>query len=865
MTGRARTRARGRARSREIQQQAAPGAAATPEPAPSWPPPQTRREEGPVAEPERPRGAEGGSRPPVEELELAAELRTVSLQQRTVFQDLVVNTRQRMEHVRVSKTGSEGQVVRLLANHFRVTSRPQWIAYKYNVNYQPDIESGNLRASLLSQYRGKCYIFDGNSLLLPYKLRKPKTVFSRETGKLTVTVTIEFSRELTPDAPDCLRFYNILFRRTLKSMDWKQVGRNYYNDTEAVKFGETQVQLEIWPGYATSILQYENSITLCADVNHKLIRIQTAYDLMNSITTENQEYIREKVADKLVGSIVMTRYNNKTYRVDGIAWERTPKDTFEKSDGQRITYIDYYLQQHKAVITDNDQPLLISQGKWKKGQKDTKREPILLVPQLCVLTGLTDEVRKNYMAMKALADHTRLNPEKRHHELKKFINTIQTNKTVQKELRYWDLNFDSNFLSFSGRTLTTVNVQRERRVNVRPQQGQWILTTSRVPLFTPMPLTHWLMLYSSNDDIIASDLKGTLELSISQMGIEMEPVKMIAVHATDSYQAALQRQTNKEPPQMRISRLLAFQVVCLLSDDKKDRYDKIKKYLCTACPTPSQCVVAKTLKRPKIFPVVCEKLAQQMVCKMGGALWKVDTGIKKAMFVGIDCFHDTVNRKKSIAGFVASTTDQLTKWYSQCVIQEAGEEIVNGLTDCLRAALEVWCQNESCVPRSVIVYRDGVGDGQLQALLDHEIPQMLACLKNIPSRENVALTFIVVKKRINTRFFAVSGRSLQNPNPGTVIDVELTRKEWYDFFIVSQSVREGTVTPTHYNVIYDTVCLRPNTVQRLTYQLCHMYYNWAGIIRVPAPCHYAHKLAYLVGQSIHEQPDSSLSTLLYYL
>lgn len=139
----------------------------------------------------------------------------------------------------------------------------------------------------------------------------------------------------------------------------------------------------------------------------------------------------------------------------------------------------------------------------------------------------------------------------------------------------------------------------------------------------------------------------------------------------------------------------------------------------------------------------------------------------------------------------------------------------------------------------------------------------------------------------------------------------------YDFFIVSQSVREGTVTPTHYNVIYDTVCLRPNTVQRLTYQLCHMYYNWAvsifwfwfpfrsikctvqdwtilnlwilwkfkfresrckmkkilsftfflpkGIIRVPAPCHYAHKLAYLVGQSIHEQPDSSLSTLLYYL
>lgn len=47
----------------------------------------------------------------------------------------------------------------------------------------------------------------------------------------------------------------------------------------------------------------------------------------------------------------------------------------------------------------------------------------------------------------------------------------------------------------------------------------------------------------------------------------------------------------------------------------------------------------------------------------------------------------------------------------------------------------------------------------------------------------------------------------------------------YDFYIVSQSVREGTVTPTHYNVIYDTVRLQPDVVQRLTYQLCHMYYN----------------------------------------
>ena len=61
---------------------------------------------------------------------------------------------------------------------------------------------------------------------------------------------------------------------------------------------------------------------------------------------------------------------------------------------------------------------------------------------------------------------------------------------------------------------------------------------------------------------------------------------------------------------------------------------------------------------------------------------------------------------------------------------------------------------------------------------------------------------------------------------GSVVDQEVTRKEWYDFFLVSQSVRQGTVSPTHYNVIHDTTGLKPDHMQRLTYKLTHLYYNW---------------------------------------
>lgn len=51
--------------------------------------------------------------------------------------------------------------------------------------------------------------------------------------------------------------------------------------------------------------------------------------------------------------------------------------------------------------------------------------------------------------------------------------------------------------------------------------------------------------------------------------------------------------------------------------------------------------------------------------------------------------------------------------------------------------------------------------------------------------------FIVVKKRIHTRIFAKRNNKFENPAPGTVVDTECVHKDWYDFFLVSQSVRQG--------------------------------------------------------------------------
>lgn len=65
-----------------------------------------------------------------------------------------------------------------------------------------------------------------------------------------------------------------------------------------------------------------------------------------------------------------------------------------------------------------------------------------------------------------------------------------------------------------------------------------------------------------------------------------------------------------------------------------------------------------------------------------------------------------------------------------------------------------------------------------------------------------------------------------NPGPGTIIDTRVARDELFDFFLVPQSVGQGTVTPTHYNVLEFSTTLKPDHLQKIAYKLCHIYFNW---------------------------------------
>ncbi|ODM88523.1 Protein piwi [Orchesella cincta] len=72
------------------------------------------------------------------------------------------------------------------------------------------------------------------------------------------------------------------------------------------------------------------------------------------------------------------------------------------------------------------------------------------------------------------------------------------------------------------------------------------------------------------------------------------------------------------------------------------------------------------------------------------------------------------------------------------------------------------------LPERIIMYRDGVGEGQLKAVYNIELTKLSEGLMKMYAnggRSPPLLTFIVVSKRVNTRLMMMK-MNLQNPPPG---------------------------------------------------------------------------------------------------
>ena len=216
----------------------------------------------------------------------------------------------------------------------------------------------------------------------------------------------------------------------------------------------------------------------------------------------------------------------------------------------------------------------------------------------------------------------------------------------------------------------------------------------------------------------------------------------------------------------------------------------------------------------------------------------------KTMLVGIDVTHPSpgnVEGTPSIAAVVASTDKTCTQWPTSLRAQEGRKETVVYLQEMMNERLQLWRLKNPSLPENIIVYRDGVSEGQYQMILTTELDSINAAIAKLypPKGKKPKITIVVVGKRHHTRFYptrtediaaeakpAMGGRQSKpangNPKNGTVVDRGVTSERQWDFFLQAHHGLQGTARPAHYVVLKDDIKFTANRMEQLVSSFVHI-------------------------------------------
>uniref|UniRef100_A0A1A9W0S0 Piwi n=1 Tax=Glossina brevipalpis TaxID=37001 RepID=A0A1A9W0S0_9MUSC len=759
----------------------------------------------------------------------------------------------------VSKQGSGGKPIRLIANYYRLLTTPMWVIHQYHVTFAPEVELRCVRGGLIYEYRAALggYLYDGMKLFSTNKLSEDQTYF-QTTSKNKEKYVISFKHvgEIAMDQWESLQVLNLIIRRAMDGLKLQPIQRNYYDPLAKIDIREHRMQL--WPGYQTSVRQHERDILLCTEIAHKVMRTETVYDILQRCHETSGNY-QEDFRRHVLGMTVLTDYNNKTYSINDIDFTKSPKETFVLK-GKEISFMDYYYTRYNLRIRDGKQPLLISKAKLRSirgGEKET----IILIPELCRPTGLTDTMRSNMQLMRAMADHTRLEPGGRMDRLRTFNNRLQHTEDSIRILREWNMNLDRELVELPGRILEPQRIVFQNHAKVSSgDNADWTRSFRDHGLFTTPTrgLERWSAISPTRASREIRSFVETLIRAARGMNMKIDRPTEVMIHddRNHTYIQAMEECCRRDPQL----------VLCLVPNNNAERYASIKKKSYLERAVPTQVITQKSAGNQRGLMSIATKVAIQINCKLGYTPWMIDLPLSGLMTIGYDISKCPREKSKAFCALVASMDmKQNATFYSTVAECNPGDALASNLWPMMTKALRQYRKEHDKLPNRILFYRDGIGEGSLKQVYEHEVRDIVEKLeaeyKRSQHEKPPMFAYVIVTKSINTRFF----HEERNPPPGTVVDDVVTLPERYDFFLVSQSVRQGTVSPTSYNVVHSTIRLSADQMQLLTYKMCHLYYNWSGTTRVPAVCQYAKKLASLVSTALFQPPQNALEKKLYYL
>ncbi|KAI5630652.1 piwi domain-containing protein [Phthorimaea operculella] len=310
---------------------------------------------------------------------------------------------------------------------------------------------------------------------------------------------------------------------------------------------------------------------------------------------------------------------------------------------------------------------------------------------------------------------------------------------------------------------------------------------------------------------------------------------------------------------------------------------EVKRVGDTVLGMATQCVQAKNVN--KTSPQTLSNLCLKINVKLGGINSILVPSLRPkvfnepVIFLGVDVTHPPAgdNKKPSIAAVVGSMDAHPSRYAATVRVQQhrkdfvsdrmdntfqKQQEIVHEMSSMVQELLIMFYKSTGGFkPHRIIMYRDGISEGQFIHVLQHELTAVReACIK-LEAEYKPGITFIVVQKRHHTRLFCAdkkeqSGKSGNIP-AGTTVDLGITHPTEFDFYLCSHQGIQGTSRPSHYHVLWDDNHFGSDELQCLTYQLCHTYVRCTRSVSIPAPAYYAHLVAFRARYHLVEKEHDS--------
>jgi eukaryotic translation initiation factor 2C len=248
----------------------------------------------------------------------------------------------------------------------------------------------------------------------------------------------------------------------------------------------------------------------------------------------------------------------------------------------------------------------------------------------------------------------------------------------------------------------------------------------------------------------------------------------------------------------------------------------------------------------------------------------------KTMVAGYDVTHPTnlsqgaPANAPSIVGLVASVDSSLSQWPAYVWNMSGKTEMLdNTLVDGFNSRLALWQKhNKDQLPSNIVIFRDGVSEGQFNQVLEKELPFIRkACSEKYKAGTAPRITLIVSVKRHQTRFYPTDANHQRNKSPkeGTIVDRGVTSVRYWDFFLqahaaikgewltcecaakvgLTRDLNLGTARPAHYTVLLDEIFRADygseaaNQLEKLTHDMCYMYGRATKAVSICPPAYYA--------------------------